>query len=82
MEEAYICNLYSYIPVDNSVYSIEDNFKEVKAVLKKNFELLQVWFNENHTIVNPGKCYNLIIYKSITNESIELGTKILHAEAE
>ena len=41
-----------------------------------------MWFNENHTIVNPGKCHNLIICKSITNESIELGTKILHAEAE
>ena len=34
---AYICNFAN----DNSLYSIEDNFKEVKTMLKKNFELLQ-----------------------------------------
>ena len=32
-------------------------------------------------VLNPGKCHYLI-NKDITNESIELGKKILHAEAE
>ena len=33
-------------------------------------------------VLNPGKCHYLVINKDITNESIELGKKILHAEAE
>ena len=39
-QEAYICNFAD----DNSIYSIEDNIKEVKTILKKNFELLQMCF--------------------------------------
>ena len=37
---------------DNSLYSIEDNFNEVKNILKKNFKLLQVSFYENHMVLN------------------------------
>ena len=48
----------------------------------RDFELLQVWFYENHMILNPGKCHDLIINKDITNKSVELGKKNLHAEAE
>ena len=33
-------------------------------------------------VLNLGKCHYLIINKDITNESIELGKKTLHAEAE
>ena len=33
-------------------------------------------------VLNPGKCDYLTITKDITNESIELGKKTLHAEAE
>ena len=40
--------------------------------LKKNFELLQVWFYENHMVIDPGKDHYLIIHKDIANESIEL----------
>ena len=40
IQEAYIYNFAG----DNSLYSIEDNYKEVETILKKNFELLQVWF--------------------------------------
>ena len=78
IQDVYICNFAD----DNSLYSIEDNLKEVKTILKKNFELLQGWFYENHMVLNPGKCQYLIINKDIINESIELGEKILHAEAE
>ena len=78
IQDAYICNFAD----DNSLYSIEDNLKEVKTILKKNFELLQGWFYENHMVLNPGKCHYLVINKDITNESIELGEKVLHAEAE
>ena len=39
------------------LYSIEDNFKEVKTILK-NFELLKGWFYENHMVLNPGKWHN------------------------
>ena len=64
-----------------SLYPIEDNFKEVKTILKKNFELLQVLCYENHMVLNPGKCHYLVINKDITNESIELDEKILHARS-
>ena len=40
MQDAYIRNFAN----DNSGYLIEDNFKEVETMLKKNFELLQGWF--------------------------------------
>ena len=33
-------------------------------------------------VLNPRKCHNLVIIKDITNESIELVEKMLHAEAE
>ena len=35
---------------------------------------------ENHMVLNPRKCHYL--NKDITNKSIELGKKTLHAEAE
>ena len=78
MQDTYICNFAD----DNSLYPIEDNFKEVKTILKKNFELLQGLCYENHMVLNPGKCHHLVINKDITNESIELDEKILHTEAE
>ena len=77
MQDAYIWNFAD----DNSLYPIEDNFKEVKTILKKNFELLQVLCYENHMVLNPGKCHYLVINKDITNESIELDEKILHARS-
>ena len=78
IQDAFICNFAD----DNSLYSTEHNVKEVRTMLKKNFELLQGWFYENHMVLNPGKCPYLIINKDITNESIELGKKTLHSEAE
>ena len=78
IQEASIRNVAD----DNSLYSIGDNFKEIKIISKKNFGLLQVWFYENHTLQNLGKCHYLIINKDITNESIDFGKKTLHAENE
>ena len=49
VQDAYICNFTD----DNSLYSIEDNFKEVETMFKKNFELLQWWFYENPVVLNP-----------------------------
>ena len=68
IQEAYICNFAH----DNSLYLIEGNFKEVKTILKKNFKLLQAWFYENHMVLNPGKCHNLMLNKDIANKYIEL----------
>ena len=78
MQEACICNFTD----DNSLYSIDDNFKHVKTIFKKNFLLLQAWLYENHMVLNPGKCHYLIINKDITNESIELEKKTLPTAAE
>ena len=78
IQDAYICNFAD----DDSLFSIEDNLKEVKTILKKHFEFLQGWFYENHMVLNPGKCHYLVINKDITNESIELGEQIFHAEDE
>ena len=78
IQDAYICNFAD----DSSLYSIEDNFKEVKTMLKRNFELLQGWFYESHMVLNPGKCQYLTKHKDITNESIELDKKTLHDKLE
>ena len=78
LQDAYFCNF----AVDNSLYSIEDNFKKIETSLKKNLELLQGWFYENHMVLNPGKCHHLMINKDIVNEYIVIGKKTLHAEAE
>ena len=51
IQETYICDSRD----DNSLHSIENNFKKVKPSLKKNFELLQVWFYENHMVLNTGE---------------------------
>ena len=59
-----------------------DNFKEVKTIVKKNFKLIQVRFHENDRVLNPGKGQYLIRNKDTANESIKLGKKTLHAEAE
>ena len=75
IQKVYICNFVD----DNSLYSIEDKFKEVKTILKKNLEFLQVRFYENRIILNQGKCHDLIINKDIVNECIELGKKSLYA---
>ena len=64
------------------MYSIEDNLKEVKTILQKNFELLQGWLYETHMVLNPKNCHYLVIIKDISNESIELGETILHSEVE
>ena len=44
---------------------------------RKNFEILQGWFYENHVVLNPGKCHYLIVNKD--NES---GRKTLYSKAE
>ena len=64
IQDAYICNLAD----DHSLHYIEDNLKEVKTILKKNFEHLQEWLYENHMVLNPGKCHYLLINKDITSE--------------
>ena len=77
IQDAYICSFAD----DSSLYSIEDNFEEVKFMFKKT-ELLQRWFYEDRMVLNPGKCHWLIMNKDIADESIELGKKTLHAVAE
>ena len=71
IQDAYISNFAD----GNSLYSIEDNFKEVKTMLKKNFEILEGWFYEDHMFLNPRKWYYLMINKDISNVSIDLGKK-------
>ena len=78
IQEPYTCNFAD----NNSLYSTGDNFKEVKTIVKKNFKLIQVRFHENDRVLNPGKGQYLIRNKDTANESIKLGKKTLHAEAE
>ena len=75
IQEAYIC----YFADDNSLYSIESNFKDVKTIVKKDFKLVQVQFYKNRMVLNPGKCHYLIRNKGTTNEYIKLGKKTLNA---
>ena len=78
IQEAYICNFAD----DNLLYSIEENSKDVKTIVKKNFELVQVQFYKHRIVLNPGKCHYLVRNKDTANESIKLGKKTLHAKAE
>ena len=48
IQEAYICDFAA----ENSLYSTEDKFKEVKTIVKKNFKLVQARFYENHMVLN------------------------------
>ena len=48
VQEAYIKTFVD----DNSLNSIEDNFKDLKTILKKSCKLLQLWFHENHLVLN------------------------------
>ena len=52
IQDAYICSFAD----DSSLYSIENNFEEVKFMFKKT-ELLQRWFYEDRMVLNPGKCH-------------------------
>ena len=77
----FINDIFYFIQVysdDNSLYSIEDNFKEVKIVFK-NFELLQMCFFLERYGSKSWKM-PLLNNKDIANESIELGNKTLHTE--
>ena len=78
IQEAYICNFVD----NNSLYLVEDNLKDVKTIVKKNFKLVQVQFYKNRMVQNPGKFHYLITTKDTSNESIKLAKKTLHAEAE
>ena len=78
VQEAYICNFAD----GNSLYSVEDNLKDVKAIVKKNFKFVQVQFYKNSMVLNPKKCHYLIRNQDTANESVKLGRKTLHAEAE
>ena len=78
IQEAYICNFVD----NNSLYLVEDNLKDVKTIVKKNFKLVQVQFYKNRMVLNPGKFHYLITNKDTSNESIKLGKKTLHDEAE
>ena len=79
IQEAYICNFAD----DNSLYSVEDNLKDVKAIVKKNFKLAKMHqFYKNRMVLNQGKRHYLIRNKDTANECIKLGKKTLHAEAE
>ena len=50
----------------NSIYSIQ----------------VQVWFYENHMVLDPGNFHYLTIIKYISNESVVLSKDAEHAEAE
>ena len=78
IQEAYICKFVD----NNSLYLVEDNLKDVKTIVKKNFKLVQVQFYKNRMVQNPGKFHYLIATKDSSNESIKLAKKTLHAEAE
>ena len=78
IQESCICNFVD----NNSLYLVENNLKDVKTIVKKNFKLVQVQFYKNRMVQNPEKFHYLITTKDTSNESIKLAKKTLHAEAE
>ena len=57
---------------DNKVYSIGKNLTTIKENLKINFVIMQKWFYENHTVLNPGKCHYLVLRKRSNSDAINL----------
>ena len=70
IQETYICNFAD----DNSLYSGEDNLKDVKTIVKKIFKLVKVHqIYKNRMVLNQGKCHYLIRNKDTANKFIKLG---------
>ena len=67
-------NLCNY-PDDSTLEAINENLH----VIKSNFEasFMQKWFYENHMVLNPAKCYYMLIGDHDEPDKINLnGTKI------
>ena len=49
--------IVTYATMLNSLYAIERNPENIKALLTKTFKQLTTWFCENFMILNPQKCH-------------------------
>ena len=59
---------------------LEKNLNMVKENLKINFFIIQKWFYENHTVLNPEKCHYLVLEKRSNSDTINLnGTKLANS---
>ena len=75
-------NLWNYAD-DNTLYSIRKSLNMVKENLNINSLSMQKWFYENHMVLNPGKCYYLVLGNRSNSDTINLnGTKLASSSYE
>ena len=54
------CQLSNYAD-DNTLYKSGKNMRKIKNDLEMDFIILRKWFHENHIVLNPDKCHNIVI---------------------
>ena len=75
-------NLWNYAD-DNTLYSIRKSLNMVKENLNINSLSMRKWFYENHMVLNPGKCYYLVLGNRSNSDTINLsGTKLASSSYE
>ena len=62
---------------DNTIYSIGKSLNMVKENLKVNFLIMQKWFYEKKTVLNPGKCHYLVLGNRSHLDAINVNGKKL-----
>ena len=55
---------------DNSSYSSGNYLEQVKQTLRQDFEMVTIWFHENYTVLNPGKCHFMCLGQNTVNETL------------
>ena len=57
--------------------------KKIKNDLEMDFMILHKWFRENHIVLNPGKCHDIVIgYNDPSHNIILNNTEIVNSNEE
>ena len=65
------CQLCNYAD-DNTLYKSGKNIQKIKNDLEMDFMILHKWFHENHMVLNPDKCHDIVIGDDDPNQKIIL----------
>ena len=76
------CNLCNYAD-DNTLYSTGKDLNRIRRNLEMEFMILHQRFHENHMILNPGKCYYMVIgSRDLSHEIMLNNNKITSSNGE
>ena len=76
------CNLCNYGD-DSTLYYTGKDLNRIKKNLEMDFMILHQWLNENHVILNPGKCHYMVISsRDLSHEIMLFNNKITSSNEE